>query len=86
MKESDGCKWTVLGNWLLAYNDNALVFVADNKGSNPQSLVRQASMWLRQKEGEGFSASDDFKSIEQKKGDIVVWSSLEVLPQEVVYP
>lgn len=51
VKESDGCKWTVLGNWLLAYNDNALVFVADNKGSNPQSLVRQASMWLRQKEG-----------------------------------
>ena len=86
VKESDGCKWTVLGNWLLAYNDNALVFVADNKGSNPQSLVRQASMWLRQKEGEGFSASDDFKSIEQKKGDIVLWSSLEVLPQEVVYP
>lgn len=86
VKETDGCKWTVIGNWLLAYNDGAMILVADNKGSNPQSLMRQASMWLRQKEGEGFSASDDFKSIEQKKGDIVVWSSLEVLPQEVVYP
>lgn len=86
LKEADGCEWTVIGNWLLAYNDGALVLVSDNKGSDPKSLVRQASMWLRQKDGEGFSASDDFRSMEQKKGDIVLWSSLEVLPHEAVYP
>lgn len=85
-KEADGCEWTVIGNWLLAYNDGAMVLVSDNKGSDPKSLVRQASMWLRQKDGEGFSASDDFKQMEQKEGDIVLWSSLEVLPHEAVYP
>lgn len=86
VKETDGCEWTVVGDWLLAYNDGAMVLVADNKGSDPKSLVRQASMWLRQKDGEGFSASDDFKIMEQKKGDIIVWSSLDVLPHEAVYP
>lgn len=85
-KEADGCEWTVVGNWLLAYNDVAMVLVADKKGSDPKSLVRQASMWLRQKDGEGFSASDDFKLMEQKQEDIVLWSSLEVLPREAVYP
>lgn len=86
VKESDGCRWAILGEWLLAYNKGAFVLVADNKGSNPESLVRQASMWLRQKEGEGFSATEDFKSIESKNGDVVMWTSLELLPQEAVYP
>lgn len=86
IKETDGCEWTVMGSWLLAYNDGAMILAADNKGTDPKSLVRQASMWLRQKDGEGFSASEDFRLMEQKKGDIIVWSSLEVLPHEAVYP
>lgn len=86
VKETDGCKWTVIGSWLIAYNDAALILASDNKGAEPQGLVRQASMWLRQKKGEGFSATDDFKAIENKNGDLVLWSSLEVLPQEAVYP
>ena len=86
VKEADGCRWAIVGDWLLAYSKSAFILVADNKGSDPESLVRQASMWLRQKDGEGFSASEDFTSIESKDGDIVMWTSLELLPQEAVYP
>lgn len=86
VKEADGCRWAIVGDWLLAYSKSAFILVADNKGSDPESLVRQASMWLRQKDGEGFSASEDFTSIESKSGDIVMWTSLELLPQEAVYP
>lgn len=86
VQEADGCKWTVVGQWLLAYSKSAVVLAADNKGLEPENLVSQASMWLRQKEGEGFSASADFKQIQQKDGDIVAWTTLEVLPREVVYP
>lgn len=86
VKEAEGCKWTVIGSCLVAYNDAALIFASDNKWGDPQGLVWQVSTWLRQKKGEGFSATDDFKAIEGKNGDIIFWSSLDVLPQEAVYP
>lgn len=86
VRESEGCKWTVAGNWLVAYNSSSLILVSDNKGSEPESLVRQASMWLRQQDGEGFTSSSDFGLMQQKKGDIVMWGTLEALPHEIVYP
>lgn len=86
IKETDGCKWTVAGDILLAYKSHAMLVVSDSKSSSPSSLARQASMWLRQEKGEGFAASDDFKLLDEKQSDIAVWNSLEVLPSEVVYP
>ena len=86
VKDKDGCKWTVVGNILLAYKSHAMLLVADNKGGDPSSLVRQASMWLRQEGGEGFSSTSDFKLMDSKSSDIVAWNTLEVFPTDMIYP
>ena len=86
VRETDGCNWTVLGKWLLAYSDNALLVLSDNKWSDPSKLVRQASMWLRQEDGQGFASKGDFQTLQTTEADISVWASLQVLPRKVITP
>ena len=86
IRETDGCNWTVLGKWLLAFSDNALLILADNKWSDPSKLVRQASMWLRQEEGTGFTSTPDFQSLHSSQSDIACWTSLQLLPRKVLTP
>ena len=86
IKETDGCKWTVVGNVLLAYKSHAMLLVADNRGGNPSSLARQASMWLRQEDGDGFSSTSDFQLMEKHQSDIVSWNTLEIFPSNVINP
>lgn len=85
-RETDGCHWTVLGKWLMAYSDDALLILIDNKWSDPSKLVRQASMWLRQKDGQGFAANPDFKQLQETSSDIVAWTSLQLFPRQVLAP
>lgn len=86
INETDGCKWTSVGNVLLAYKSHAMLLVIDKKSSSTSSLLRKASMWLRQEDGEGFSASDDFRQMSSRNSDIVAWNSLEVFSTESIYP
>ena len=86
IRETDGCSWTVLGKWLLAYSDDALLVLSDNKWSDPSKLVRQASMWLRQEDGQGFASQGDFQKFQSTESDISVWTSLQVLPRKVITP
>lgn len=86
LSETDGCNWTVLGKWLLAYSDDALLVLSDNKWSDPSKLVRQASMWLRQEEGRGFAAKEDFNLLQNSESDISLWTSLQILPRKVLTP
>ena len=84
--ETDGCNWTVLGKWLLAYSDDAMMVLADNKWSDPSKLVRQASMWLRQEEGQGFAVKDDFQRLQSTEADLSLWTSLQLLPRNIITP
>ena len=86
VRETEGCNWTVLGKWLFAYSDDALLILSDNKWSDPSKLVRQASMWLRQEEGQGFSAKADFQQLQSVQSDVSVWTSLQLLPRKVLSP
>lgn len=86
IRSTDGCNWTVLGKWLLAFSDNALLVLSDNKWSDPSTLVRQASMWLRQEEGQGFSTHADFNQLQLTKSDISLWTSMNLLPRKVLTP
>lgn len=86
VRDTDGCNWTILGKWLLAYSDDALLVLADNKWSDPSKLVRQASMWLRQEEGQGFVAKSDFQQLQSVQSDIACWLSLQLLPRKFITP
>ena len=86
VRETDGCNWTVLGKWLLAYSDNALLILSDNRWSDPSKLVRQASMWLRQEKGQGFAAKSDFEQLQLAESDLSLWTSLQLLPRNVLTP
>ncbi len=86
VSETDGCKWTILGKWLLAYSDDAMFLLADNKWADPSKLVRQASMWLRQEEGQGFAAKEDFRQLQKSASDVSLWTSLQMLPRRTLTP
>lgn len=86
ISETDGCNWTVLGKWLLAYSDNALLVLSDNRWSDPAKLVRQASMWLRQEEGQGFAAKEDFRQLQSLQSEVSLWTSLQIFPRNIITP
>ena len=86
IRETEGCHWTILGKLLLAYSDDALLVLSDNKWSDPSNLVRQASMWLRQEEGQGFAASKDFQQLQATHSDVACWASLQILPRNLITP
>lgn len=49
-------------------------------------MLHMASMLLRQTEKDGFTATSDFQQMKNQKGDIVLLSSLDLLPGEYVTP
>ena len=70
----------------MAYSDDALLVLSDNKWSDPTKLVRQASMWLRQEEGQGFAAKPDFLKLQGANADVALWTSLQLLPRKIITP
>lgn len=86
LRETDGCRWTAMGKFLLAFSDDAFLLLADNKWSDPAKLVRQASSWLRQKENQGFAKKPDFQKLQEMTADISAWTSLQLLPRQVLMP
>lgn len=83
-QEADGCIWASLGRVLVAYTDDAFLALLDPKGGEAKDMLHTASMLLRQKEG--FTASADFGRMKDAKGDIVMFSSLDLFPGEYVSP
>lgn len=78
--DGDGCRWTVAGGGLMAWTDDAFLLLAGN--GNPRDLQHQASMWLRQKDGEGYSGTPDFEKLEDADEDIALMTSLNIVPKE----
>ena len=64
----------------MAWTDDAFLLVAHN--GTPKDLQHQASMWLRQKNEEGYSGTPDFKKLEDADEDIAMVTSLNILPKE----
>lgn len=79
-QESGGCEWTVMGQVLVACSDVALLVMKPLQKNSPEDLQRQAAMLLRQKEGEGFTATSDYRKMAEAAGDMVSVASLELLP------
>lgn len=80
--EEEGCMWTTAGNALLAYTDDAFMAFVDLMGGEASGMKHRASMLLRQKTEDSFSSSNDFKALENQKGDMVSFFSYDILPQQ----
>ena len=84
--EAEGCMWTSMGRVLVTYTDDAFLALLDLKGGEAKDMLHMASMLLRQTEKDGFTATSDFQQMKNQKGDIVLLSSLDLLPGEYVTP
>lgn len=80
MQDSNGCEWTIMGQTLVACSDAALLVMKPLQKNSPEDLQRQAAMLLRQKEGEGFTSTPDYRKLAEAAGDVVSVASLELLP------
>lgn len=83
--DSDGCTWTTAGTALVAYTGTAFLVMAE-PGREPDGLQHRASMLLRQKDGEGFAASDSFGRIDGAPQDVAASVSLNLLPAGYAAP
>ena len=77
--DGDGCRWTVGGGGLMAWTDDAFMMLAGN--GDPKDLQHQASMWLRQKKGEGYSGTPEFKKLEDADQDVAMVTALDAMPK-----
>lgn len=82
--DGDGCRWTVGSGGLMAWTDDAFLLLVND--DNPKDLQHQASMWLRQREGEGYSGTPEFKKLENADEDVAMMTSLNVLPKNYLGP
>lgn len=78
--DGDGCRWTVMNGGLAAWTKSAFLLVVHN--GDPKDLQHQASMWLRQKEGEGYAGTPDFKKLKDSNDDIAMVASLNLMPKQ----
>ena len=86
VRESDGCRWTALGKVLVAYNRSAFVAMVDPATADAREMQHAVAMLLRQDEQSGFAASPHYRQLQQEQGDIVVYASMNLLPQQWLAP
>lgn len=79
-RTSGGCTWTVLGSVLVACTDGACLVMTPAAGEEPADLLPTAARLLRQREGEGFAATEDYRLMRRQQADIVAFTSMELLP------
>lgn len=82
--DGDGCRWTVGGSGLMAWTDDA--FLALVNDGDPKDLRHQASMWLRQQAGEGYSGTPEFKKLADADEDVAMVTSLNAMPKSYLTP
>lgn len=84
--EGDGCTWTTMGQSLVAYTDVALLVLAEPGAGDVSTLYFRASALLRQEDGEGFAAGEDFGRLEDSGRDMAFLVSMDLLPRKFVAP
>ncbi|WP_300725385.1 DUF4836 family protein [uncultured Bacteroides sp.] len=83
VKEADGCKSTVLGGMLAAYNGDALLLLSyPMTGADPRELGTTASRLLRQDKDASFVSNDLFGKLQDADGEMAVVGNMDVLPAQ----
>ena len=86
-KELKDCKYAVVNrNFLVAYNEDALVAVGPIIASDEQKVAKRMLRYLALDPERGIGATDIFKEIEGAKAPVSLVASVSVMPKKLVVP
>ena len=86
-KELKNCKYAVVNrNFLVAYNEDALVAVGPVIASDEQKVAKRLMRYLTLDPERGIGATDIFKEIEGAKSPVSLIASISVMPKKLVVP
>ena len=86
-KELKNCKYAVVNrNFLVAYNEDALVAVGPIIASDEQRMAKRLMRYLELNPERGIGATDIYKEIEGAKSPVCLIASVSVMPKKLVVP
>jgi hypothetical protein len=86
-KELKDCKYAVVNrNFLVAYNEDALVAVGPIIASDEQKMAKRLMRYLTLDPERGIGNTDTFKEIESAKSPISLIASVSVMPKKLIVP
>ena len=83
--EESGCQWVEIGNSICAFNNGTFLLMHNRTGGvgNIKGILFSL---MRQKEGEGFSASEDFGQLSTSNTDIALLTDFSLMPDKFTTP
>jgi hypothetical protein len=86
-KEIKDCRYAVVNrNFLVAYNDEALVAVGPILASDEQKMAKRMMRYLTLDPERGIGATDIFKELENTKSPVSLIASISVMPKKLIVP
>ena len=86
-KELKDCKYAVVNrNFLVAYNEDALVAVGPVIASDEQKMAKRLMRYLTLDPERGIGATDIYKELEDAKSPVSLIASISVMPKKLVVP
>ena len=87
VKELKDCKYAVVNrNFLVAYNEDALVAVGPILASDEQKMAKRMMRYLSLDPERGIGATDIFKELENAKSPVSLIASISVMPKKLIVP
>ena len=85
LREESGCRWTLVGSALCAFNNGTFLLMQPAKG-DALSMKGTLLSLMRQEAGEGFTALPEFAKVEVEGNDIASVMNLSAVPYEWTTP
>lgn len=86
-KELKDCKYAVVNrNFLVAYNEDALVAVGPVIASDEQKMAKRLMRHLTLDPERGIGSTDIYKELESAKSPVSLIASISVMPKKLVVP
>lgn len=86
-KEIKDCRYAVVNrNFLVAYNEDALVAIGPILASDEQKMAKRMMRYLTLDPERGIGATDIFKELENAKSPVSLIASISVMPKKLIVP
>lgn len=85
IREESGCRWVKLGASLCAFNNGTFLWM-QNRSGDVENIKGTVFMLMRQQEGEGFAAMQDFVQLKDEGNDVASIIDLSILPDRFTTP
>lgn len=81
VEEMDGASWVESGKNVVAFTDEVLLLVS---GAMPaEDLKKQVVTWLGASSDKSYAGTDEFKDMENQKGDVSFISNMDMFPADL---